>query len=560
MPSIPVYNQPQVNTTAASGAKQQIGGTSLRAFGASDTMNDMAQLSGAVIKEREQESERRAAEEALRAESQFQRELIQKQSELRQRQGKNAEGVDAEADEWIASTAGKYLENIKDPRAKQLFDQKAMRARNNLLGWASGHVTQQRETALEIEWSSSKEVAIDLAINDSRPEIVQQSIKDIQQKNAFQAQRKGLGDEWIAAQNANDIGKLHSKILQNAIDSDSMDGVAGYLQSHGETMDAGTKAKAEKWLHKRQIYEAAGAYADSLIANGVPYSEALAGPRERFSGDDEDVYIARIKERYGEIEQQKRATERDLVDALNRRLYETGDITKVTDDDIDSIAAVNPARALDIKEQRERALELKAAGGDYAKESDIETRQKVDQMIMNGDLTDPRQLAMYRGSLDKDDYSAAEKLIEKRGLLDERGASGEYRELFPKEKGWSEAEKEADRLREAQFLKDAADYVRDTHRPQDVKAFAAAWARKGIVEGSGYELPIIGRVGATEITQGEAAAAGKKFVGDKPLERNVITSEFLDRMDKKNRTVVRSGMLNGRRVVQYSDGSSEYAE
>lgn len=559
MPSIPVYNQPQVNTTAAPGAKQQIGGTSLRAFGASDTMNDMAQLSGAVIKEREQESERRAAEEALRAESQFQRELIQKQSELRQRQGKNAEGVDAEADEWIASTAGKYLENIKDPRAKQLFDQKAMRARNNLLGWASGHVTQQRETALEIEWSSSKEVAIDLAINDSRPEIVQQSIKDIQQKNAFQAQRKGLGDEWIAAQNANDIGKLHSKILQNAIDSDSMDGVAGYLQSHGETMDAGTKAKAEKWLHKRQIDETAGAYADGLVANGVPYSEALAGARERFSGDDEDKYIARIKERYGEIEQQKRATERDLVDALNRRLYETGDITKVTDDDIDSIAAVNPARALDIKEQRERALELKAAGGDYAKESDIETRQKVDQLIMNGDLTDPRQLAMYRGSLDKGDYSAAETLLKKQGLLDQSGARQAYRELLPADKQKKNyVETEEDRIREAQFLKDAADFVRETHRPQDMKAFAADWNLKGRVKGTGYELPVIGVVGAKTITQGEAAATGVQFEPEKPLPRNVITQDYLDRRQQK--TVVRTGIHNGRKVVQYSDGSTEYAQ
>jgi len=557
MPSIPVYNSPQVDRAPVDNAKQQVGGISARAFGASDTFREAEDLAGTYIKIQEKEGERAAAEEALRAQSNYQREVIGKQNEWRQRQGKNAEGVDKEADAYMAETAGKYIKELKDPRAVKLFDQFAMRQRNNMLDWSTSHVTQQREVALDVEINSAKQVAMDAALNDSRPQIVNQSIADIKAKNAFTANRKGYDDVWIQAQNSKDLEKLHAGILQNAMDQDSVGGVQGYLQAHGGEIDASLRAKAEKWVHNKVIDETAGAYADELIGNGVTYSEALQGARDKFSGDDEEKYVRRIKERYGEVEDMKRIQERELVDGINKKLYETGDITKLTNDDVQNVFAVDTARGLDLKTKRDKALEVKAKGGSFADESDYSALKQARDLVTNGDITDPKALAEYRQSLTESDYKGLAKMVEKRGMLDSNGAEAYYNLYLPdslKEKKGEETDEGL--LRKAIFMRDASEYVRDTHRPQDMQAFARDWFLQGTVKKSNWFADMF----QDPSYQGEARAKGDAFTPKEALPKDIITQDYLDRREHPARTIQRTGMLNGRKVVQYSDGTTEYAE
>jgi len=527
MPSIPVYNSPQVDRAPVDNAKQQVGGISARAFGASDTFREAEDLAGTYIKIQEKEGERAAAEEALRAQSNYQREVIGKQNEWRQRQGKNAEGVDKEADAYMAETAGKYIKELKDPRAVKLFDQFAMRQRNNMLDWSTSHVTQQREVALDVEINSAKQVAMDAALNDSRPQIVNQSIADIKAKNAFTANRKGYDDVWIQAQNSKDLEKLHGGILQNAMDQDSVGGVQGYLQAHGGEIDASLRAKAEKWVHNKVIDETAGAYADELIGNGVTYSEALQGARDKFSGDDEEKYVSRIKERYGEVEHVKRQAAEEIRDSVYKSLASGGDIAKVPDETVQKLVTVDPEAGYRLQKQISDARNLNALGGEFAKETIPDVKKEVDNKIINGDFTDPVQLKAYRGQLDSSDYAAAEKAIEKRGLLDENNAKAIYKSYLPK-KPKDHIATDDERAREAQFLKDAAAYVKESHRPQDLQAFAANWHLKGEVEGTGWFGT---NIRADKMALGDAVAQGKteKFSPIKPLEDNALTHDYLNR-------------------------------
>ena len=524
MPSIPVYNSPQVDRAAVSGAKQQTGGVNAVAFGASDTFDQAERMASTYVQQQEKEGERKAAEEALRAQSGFQREVIGKQNEWRQRQGKNAEGIDKEADAWMAETAGKYIEELKDPRAIQLFDQKAMQQRNNMLDWSTGHVTQQREIALDVELNSAKQVAIDTAINDSRPEIVSQSIADIQQKNAFNAKRKGYDDTWIQAQNTKDISKMHDQILQNAIDQDSVGGVSGYLQAHGDSIDKGTRAKAEKWVHNKVIDETAGAYADTLIGSGVSYSEALAGAREKFSGDDEDKYVRRIKERYGEAQEASRLYAKDAVDTFEKTAYKEG-VDKLTDEQLNGLAEHDAGAASYWKALRDDYRDKKAAGELYPKYSKPADVAAVNKKIMGKEITSPQQLSAYKGILSESDYRAAEKGFADNQKVTDTQLEETYMMMAPqtlrdkKEKDWTIE----DHNNLFAFKKAAREAVRDNANPDYVGRFSAEWWRKGKNPESGFRGFF-----QDETTKGEAALSGKPFVPTEDVPVNAITQPGLE--------------------------------
>lgn len=561
MPKVPTYDQPQVKSQGIPGVGVRTRGVSADAFGAiqGEQLQQAGRIGERIITEEMKLQEQRDVADGLDAATQLAEESRKKQQEFASRKGKDALTVKKEFGEWHQAKQQEIAGQIKSDRARQLFEKKAKQVFASDDDWAFNYQKQQDEVYYTAKIEASVTNATQSALYNPTPDNINTQLGEISGAYRDFALRKGYDADWIKSKVTGAEQKIHGDILQNAMQQDALGSVQSYLGQYGEKIDPGLRGKAEKWVHNKQIDETAGAYADSLLSSGVSYSEALAGAREKFSGEDEDKYVRRIKERYGEVEEQKRIKERDLMDALNKKLYQTGDITKVTDDDIEAFAEVNPSRAIDIKAQRDRALEVKAAGGEFAKESDIDTRQKVDQLILNGDLKDPRQLVMYRGSLDKNDYGAAEKLIEKQSLLDESGAKQAYKELLPEKmqkQGYVETEE--DRLREAQFMKDAAAFIKDTHRPQDLKAFAADWNLKGKVQGSGWFGT---NIGAKEMTQGEAAAAGVKITPEKPLARNVITQDYLDRRDRgTQKTIVRTGTVNGRKVVQYSDGSTEYAQ
>ena len=523
MPSIPVYNSPQVDRAPVDNAKQQVGGISARAFGASDTFREAEDLAGTYIKIQEKEGERAAAEEALRAQSNFQREVIGKQNEWRQRQGKNAEGVDKEADAWMAETAGKYIKDLKDPRAVQLFDQKAMQQRTNMLDWATGHVTQQREVALDVEINSSKQVAMDAALNDSRPQIVNQSIADIKAKNAFIANRKGYDDVWIQAQNARDMEKLHAGILQNAMDQDSVGGVQGYLQAHGGEIDASLRAKAEKWVHNKVIDETAGSYADELLANGVSYSEAKAIIKDKFSGDDEDKYISKLRQSYSEMRQEKAAQEGELIDSINRDIIDGGSVTKIKPDKLEKLKDVAPDKYLNIKASQDEQLERDAAGLTGRKFSDVNALAEVNKKLMFAQMTDA-DLQIYKPFLSDKDYIAAQDGLSKNKIVSEKEMKDAYMIGMP-ETDRKRLEKVGDWKTEDYndfftFRRIASERLVDTANPEGLRKLSADLWRKGYLKGTG----IIFEDSATGIRALSSGQYGK-WKTEEVVPRNAITDQ-----------------------------------
>lgn len=471
MPAIPTYDEPQVRQEALPGVRQQISGLNAEAFGPVRSVHYAANAAEEFYLADQKKQEQQAAEDAFRAKSEFTNAYVDKQSELRQRQGKNAVGVKQELDAWMADNSKKYYDELKDPRAKQLFMHSAMQLHTGAKEWANGWETQQGEIAHDIEWKSNKEAQINLAENDSRPEVVNSAIAEIRRNNQYQAARKGWDEKVLEVENQNDIGALHKTILKNAMDQDSIGGVTGYLQQHGDSIDASTRAMAEHWVHKKTVDEEATSFASGLLGAGVSYGDGLKAIRDKYSGDDEDRYVSKFKEIYSENETIKNKQRKEQLDSVMSKVV-AGGYVSLKDNDIESL---DPADQLHImnarKQERENIIENSSP---YAKHTDPHHYFSALEAIQEGQITTEKDLNSYAPFISLSD---AKSLIDKIGqqkIAPERELKAAFagREKL---KGDSESWSEEKRNEYAAFSRYVSSRVSSTSRPQDIPAIADTW-------------------------------------------------------------------------------------
>lgn len=560
MPKIPTYDSPQVKSQSLPNAFIKTGGVNPGAFGAEqgEQLQQTGKILNVVGDNIEKAREQKAISDGMDAANSLQERSLKKQQELQNRAGKDAVGIQKEFETWHAEQQAELAGGLKDPDAQVLFNRNAQKIRLRDQDWAGGYEKKQGDIYHEVTMKTGIENAQSAALMNPTRDNVSSSVNEIRSYYGELAHRKGFDADWVAANTREAEQKIHKDVLSNAMDQDAVGSVQSYINEFGDSLDPGVRGKAEKWVHNKVIDETAGAYADTLIGSGVSYSEALAGVREKFSGEDEDKYVRKVKERFGEVEQMKRMQSDEIQDSFYKQLAQHGDVTKIPDKDLEALTEADPKAGYMLKKQKDAALDVKAKGGEFADESDIETAKHLDDKILNGDIKDPNELKAYRGTLTQSDYNSYQNAIEKQGLLSSTNAVAAYKDYLPaekKKKGYVETMD--DRAREAQFIKDAADYVKETHRPQDLNAFAANWHLQGKVEGSGWFGT---NFKADKMALGDAVAQGKadKFAPIKPLEDNALTHDYLNRGAEKQ--VVKTGMANGRKVVQYSDGSIEYAQ
>ena len=109
----------------------------------------------------------------------------------------------------------------------------------------------------------------------------------------------------------------------------------------------------------------------------------------------------------------------------------------------------------------------------------------------------------------------------------------------------------------------------DTATPDRIFKDAASWWLEGNYKpregatGLDKVKDMLG--GLSPVTQGEAITAGRgsDFTTKNEVPRDAMTEAgFIadERAQKQERTIVRYGTVNGRRVALYSDGSKEYVK
>lgn len=540
MPRIPQVTEASVEIQRPANARVATGGVNADAFGAGQ--GESLQKLGGVITQvgvvMEKQREQKAVSDGMDAYNDLQEASLSKRIELEKRMGKDADGIEKEYSEWYNQKRQEIGGKLNQPESVALFDRNANKLGLSNRSWSANYEQNQMNVYHDATMKTSVANAENSALLDPSLENYTQSMSDIRSYYRDMAVRRGFDEGWIDANVRQSEHKIQRDVLSNAMDQDSASGVSGYLEQFGDKLDPTLRGKAEKWLHNKYIDESSGAYADTLIASGVGIEDAITGAMERFQGEDRDKYVSAIKQRYALREFTKNAEEKQLTEKLYADVYKNPlGIASLGDEQIDNVAQYNPKLAIDLKNKKLAYLDVLAKGGQFAEETDADTNLSLTNDILDGKVKDVNQLTVYRGKLSENDYKKAKTLIEKQGLLNEADADTAYRNLFPKPKEKDgDAKRYDDLVRRAQFMTDAAAYVKETHRSQDLAGFAANWALKGKVpiEGSGFEFG--GKryfERSKTVTAGEAAAAGDagSFTPDKPLERDALTASYIDNIN-----------------------------
>lgn len=522
MPRIPQVTEASVEIQNPANARVATGGVNADAFGAGQG-ESLQKLGGAITQfgvVMEKQREQKAVSDGMDAYNDLQDASLSKRIELEQRMGKDADGIEKEYSEWYNQKRQEIGGKLNQPESVALFDRNANKLGLNNRSWGANYEQNQMNVYHDATMKTSVANAENNALLDPSLENYTQSMADIRSYYRDMAVRRGFDEGWIDANVRQSEHKIQRDVLSNAMDQDSASGVSGYLEQFGDKLDPTLRGKAEKWLHNKYIDESSGAYADTLIASGASLEDALEGAKKKYSGDDLEKVENKILRNYGRQNQIKNARTKEINDQFEEIAYKTG-VENLTDDQLDDLAQTDAGAALRWKTLRNKTMEVKAKGGEYADDSDVEIKSSLNRAIIDGDIKDEQAIRKYKGALSKSDYNDAVKLMEIQQTLKDSDAESAFK-IVTGDK-YDKSEKTFEKY--VAFQNWAAAQIKSSGRAQDINALAAKWFLKGEVQsGAWYKND-------EEKTYGEALQSGEadRFVPDEELKETPVTKDYLER-------------------------------
>lgn len=576
MPKVPTYDSPSVQSRGIPNASIRTGGVSAEAFGAG--LGSATESGGQVLMKVgqaiDQANEKKAVADGMDASDTLNQEWNAKQQEFSQLKGKDAANIQKDMGAWYDKRAAEIGGGLEDDRARRLFDRNAKRLRMSADDWAFGYQEKQGDVYYAATMESNIKSAQQSAIFNPTNENIAQQTETMRGIYQDMAHRKGFDSNWVNQNTETMRQGLYGDILKNAMQQDAVGSVSSFIEEHGDSIDPGLRGQAEQWVHKKNLSTETESFAESLAGGGVSYDEAIDSATKKYSGDDQDVALSKVRSVYAGRSREASKAKTAAVDALETKAYKAGGWAGVSDDDIDALADIDAGAALRFKGAKQRELYNEAKGTKVTVSDPTMLAEATARLDDDDDdkFTKVEQIEPYKPYLTASDYKLLVKGLDGNKKISESEIKRAYLLNAPTElqnkphKKWTTEE----RNNYFAFRKQAEKDVERTATKDYVYKSSAEWWLNGksIVDdgvlGSGF--------GVKEITRGEAITSGREgeWVSTDTLEPDINTRAGFDadyRMGRqraaespKQKTIVKRGKANGRAVVQYSDGSIEYVE
>lgn len=561
MPRVKVYGEPQVKQQGLPGAQmdyQRIHGADADAFGAA-AGRDMQQGAKAIgvaydaySQENARQQEIEDADQVFDKKNKFRADLLAVHEQVKSRQGSNAKGAAEWADAETQKIRDKYLGELGNDTQKKIFMQDAESIRLNTRESATAWERQQIDAGLDDKWQSAKELAVSHAAADPNPQNIAAIEAELQRSNAFQAQRKGWDAETLQNETRKDLTKLHSGVFSQIMASEDIGGAQAYMNAHRDKLDPEVVARADKWIRGKALDAYSTKVADQLIAEGSSYADALSLVDKNYKGEDKDKIMAKVRDRYGDVAMIKREQTNELHDKMTRQASKEG-VHTLSEEDIVKMDELDPQLGAKWRESWTDGKESWANGGDPPKYSKQEKLLEASAAVEGGKITKQEDLVVYKSSITQSDYTRLSNEIDRRKEIGGDELWNAYRMYLPKDKQSKDKWETKDYVQYEHFKIMAEQGVRDKADKKEAFRFAKEFTQSGYIKGSGTS--ILNKEFFVETkTRGQALAAGEvdQFVPDGNDDRPDVFPE--------QPTVVRTGTMNGRKVVEYSDGTRKYVE
>ena len=441
--------------------------------------------------------------------AELKRDVIKYESEYRKaRQGENAKGITEDTDKFFGDIEKKYSERLTTDRQRRLFARQFEQQKLSAFDGATRWQDQELERSLSEKWAANKAMTVERTVSDPTPQNVQTAISEIRAANQFAAANGKHSAEWLAVETLKDTTTLHTAVINSMVERDPAR-AKEYFEAHKDQIAGSQHEGITKAIKQSGLDSASQAYAADMLASGVSLEEAIAKTRERYSGQDEDAYVARVKEFYGERKALETKRADDLYDKAVRIVNESGTYKSIPNTLIEQLNKVDPVKASVILRARQKEADNMATGGrPVPKSDDYDVLAQAEDAIEAGDITDPRQLKAYAPHLRPATLNSLRKQMEKR----EEVPISVVKRVF--EDRGRKARENGEATPEWRAFKDYIyEQVKETKRPEDVETWADRWFMKGY--------------GAKDSAlsddpnyYGEARMAGRQdFIADVPKEK-----------------------------------------
>lgn len=253
MPTIPVYDGPQVREQAQTGGYQDPNNFT----GGARTMQDAGRALGDVANVADRIVERDSQRAAYDTQTQIQAKFLDFQQQYQsQRTGAKAKGLTNDVDKWW-SDAAKDAGQALDPMSRAMLNKTLSTARQQAMASAGQFENVHLEQATDASWTAAKTVTKSTATAnpfvqvpgknaDGTPAMitgVDAALTDLRAKNAEYAARKGLTDPTVlAALNLKDTTELHTQVLQG-LERNDPDAARAYFTKYKDQIDGAQHAE-----------------------------------------------------------------------------------------------------------------------------------------------------------------------------------------------------------------------------------------------------------------------------------------------------------------------------
>lgn len=355
MATVPRLSNPSVNTNALPNARQAVD-INADAFGANtgrQLQQTGAQLNHAADMLTEtalREQDQANTDMIFAAEAKLSDQWLEYQTGAAQRRGTQAWGLRNDTEAWFDKAAADLGKDL-NPAVKKLFDQRLQQRRISGMEWAASYERQQRDASLEQNLAASLVAAQNEAAANPTPGAVQTGVKNIERNLRATAQIMGWDQTYTDQRILEEQGKLHQAVINNMIEADPRAAQAYYEANKAQipgTMQDGIGKLVEKSVKVLNAQE----YADAAISSGKSETAVLAGIRDKFQGDDEELLVAHVRSRFSERDAAIARAEKANREAVFNAIAEAnGDMGKVPPKMLATLDAYDQQSALTYAER-----------------------------------------------------------------------------------------------------------------------------------------------------------------------------------------------------------------
>ena len=291
MPQVPTYGGTQVRTAPLQTVQQ----------GQIDVSSGMRALGGAlgqVAGEIDKVVQRDAQDAAWRANATINEEFIKfQEAERANSKGSKANGHAQRVTEWWDKARETYSKDL-NPLAKNLVGKQIGQSRLQALSQASayqnGELERSRIESLDASLQSEQKKGIAAGNGAGSAENMRTQLQGY-------AAAQGKDANWVDAQLQRYATPMHEAVIAQLQRNDA-EGAKLYFKTHKDAISATRWEAIEKGFETAGRLKTAQVFADTTMAQGLPFDQALAAARKKFDGEDEVSAVAELKARYAEVE------------------------------------------------------------------------------------------------------------------------------------------------------------------------------------------------------------------------------------------------------------------